>query len=144
MFDRKLSGVCAEFENILTRNGWLRVSDKYCMKGTICYEMVFQALHGRVTVRASYVERSEDEDPSYFGILNLFAYIPGHRSPLYAHPIANDMLIAVEHAEDNLLTIGIPFLTGYTFHGQANNMSKNNALRKKYSLDILNTESSDD
>ena len=48
-----------------------------------------------------------------------------------------EMQLAIEHAENNLLTIGMPFVPDYKFNGKnkANKKRRNDSLRKQYGLD---------
>lgn len=50
-----------------------------------------------------------------------------------------DILYALESAEDNLLSIGIPFSPRYKFHGsnRANKKRRNDSLRRRLNLDYL-------
>lgn len=59
--------------------------------------------------------------------------------PPYEEHALEDMLTAIEYAEDNLLKIGMPFVPDYKFHGKnkANKKRRNDKLRKLYGLDEL-------
>lgn len=59
-------------------------------------------------------------------------------SPPYSERDLNDMIYAIEMAEENLLKIGMPFTPDYKFHGnKANRKRRNDKLRKLYNLDEL-------
>jgi hypothetical protein len=52
------------------------------------------------------------------------------------------MIQAIINAEENLLTIGMPFTKDYQFHGKnvANKIRRNNRLRRMYNLDEKEAE----
>jgi len=59
-------------------------------------------------------------------------------SPPYSENDLEDMMCAIELAEENLLKIGMPFTPDYKFHGnKANRRRRNDKLRRLYNLDEL-------
>lgn len=56
--------------------------------------------------------------------------------PPYEEKALTDMITAIKFAEDNLLSIGMPFAPDYRFHGNAaNKRRRNDKLRRLYNLE---------
>lgn len=73
----------------------------------------------------------------HYGVLWLDA-VKYECDPPYSENDLEDMLCALELAEENLLTIGMPFTPDYRFHGnKANRKRRNDKLRKLYNLEEL-------
>lgn len=78
----------------------------------------------------------------HYGVLWLEAVYENERNNCYSYGDLEDMMCAIECAEENLLTIGMPFTEGYRFHGRnkANKKRRNDKLRRIYGLAELERE----
>lgn len=128
------SAVGKRFWDTLNHNGWLIVieSDKpefydtYTMKFLLRYETLCFA-------RVSTDRNGMDLD-GHMGVLWIDAAYE-YGSP-YTYESLSEMIEAIECAESNLLTIGVPFTAGYRFHGEGVNekQERNRKLREEWKL----------
>lgn len=72
----------------------------------------------------------------HYGVLWLEAVYENEHNGCLSWEDMQDMMCAIECAEQNLLTIGMPFTEDYKFHGRnkANMKRRNEKLRKMYGL----------
>ena len=127
---------------IMGQNGWkwrCYQNDEY-NSGTDDYECYTMEIHGEYStlVRAcvSEYQRHLAVD-GHYGILWL--EVADYESdPPHSERDLYDMIYALELAEENLLTIGMPFVPDYKFHGNRHNRQlRNDKLRHIYNLDEL-------
>lgn len=126
-------------ESILGRNGWLYIRDKECLEEFQYYQMTFQTYYCRATVRALFPKSESGEDEWDFSLVSFEVQSAEDAGPFFHSDVVGGMLQACEFAEDNLLTIGIPFNNHYYFHGSnaEDKKCRNTALRKEYGLDNI-------
>lgn len=96
------------------------------------------------TVRAVVAEHSKHlVIDGHYGVLWLDA-AKYENDPPYEENALTDMITAIKFAEDNLLTIGMPFTPDYRFHGNvANKRRRNEKLRRLYNLEELERSEKD-
>lgn len=130
--------------HILGGNGWkwrhYNTDEVIQMDDTedyFVYTMEFLGTY-HTLVRAVVAEHSKHLCiDGHYGVLWLDA-VKYECDPPYSENDLEDMLCALELAEENLLTIGMPFTPDYKFHGNAaNRKRRNDKLRKLYNLDEL-------
>ena len=121
---------------ILECNGWLWTMDRELSDEFILYQMTFQT-YCRTIVRAYFSKAEIGDEKGDFGICSLDAQSVEDNGPFFERSVIEGILQACDFAEDNLLTIGIPFCKRYYFHSGniANKNSRNAALRRKFGLD---------
>lgn len=80
----------------------------------------------------------------HYGVLWLAA-VKYECDPPHSANDLEDMLAAIEFAEDHLLRIGMPFTADYQFRGRnkANKKRKNDKLRQLYNLEELEKKGKD-
>lgn len=133
--------------DILCSNGWTPAEDG-CNKrtrngdgisGEFFYSRFFCHDVATVQIIVSCEPRDLDEVLG-FGVCDIS--ITEYSSKYFSMEVVKDMERILKNAEDNLVKIGIPFVSGYEFHSRkaANNTRRNEALRKKYHLDLLEDE----
>lgn len=132
--------------HILCRNGWKwhsLLSDPLCEDNDeyFCYTNTFLGLYStkiRACVSTHIKHLCID---GHYGVLWLEAVEYENDPPHSAHDL-EDMLYAIELAEDHLLKIGMPFTADYEFRGRnkANKKRRNDKLRRLYNLDELEKE----
>lgn len=126
-----------DFGTILERNGWKENEETEDVKNTHYYEMTLLSNNYNTTVRIWISESKETNDINgRYGVWEI--EISDYEYPKFPfdESALKDMLYAIELAENNLLTIGIPFSPTYRFHGRnaANKKRRNKTLRKKFNL----------
>jgi hypothetical protein len=133
--------------HILGHNGWewlhyekdmLSITTDYDQ-----YKAVFLGGVYRSTVVAIVsTYRKHLELDGHYGVLWLEAVYENERDGCYSIDDMEDMIQAIINAEENLLTIGMPFTKDYQFHGKnvANKIRRNNRLRRMYKLDEKEAE----
>lgn len=75
----------------------------------------------------------------HYGVMWLEAIYENDRNGCLSYEDMEDMQSAIVYAEENLLTIGMPFTPDYMFHGtNSEEMKKRNGeLRELYNMDEL-------
>lgn len=130
---------------ILGRNGWQFVRSG--AKETLiddygAYKAVFLGRMYESTVYAVISQYKKDlELDGHYGVLWLeAAYEYNHRT--FTWNDLEDMEEAIKAAEENLLTIGMPFSKTYRFHGEDKERMerRNEEVRAIYNLDELEEE----
>ena len=132
----------ADFHRLLGENGWKwrhYYDDPIIqMDNTDDYFVYTLEILGeyRTTVRAVVAECEKHlHVDGHFGVLWIDAAMY-ECDPPYSERDLNDMIFAIEKAEENLLRIGMPFTPDYRFHGnRANRQRRNEKLRKLYNLE---------
>lgn len=126
---------------ILSENGWewkSFESDKPSTSTEFCqYTMRILGNSFSSTVVAIVSQYSEHLSlDGHYGVLWLEAKYECDRNGYLSWGDIEDMMCAIESAEENLLTIGMPFTKDYEFHGRnkANMKRRNEKLRKMYGL----------
>ena len=126
--------------HILCHNGWEWLCyDKDKLSNATEYEQYAAEFLGdsySSTVVAIVSQRPEHLNlDGCYGVLWLEAIYENDRNGL-SYGDMEDMMSAIENAEGNLLTIGMPFTEGYQFHGRnkANRKRRNDKLRRLYGL----------
>lgn len=127
--------------HILGHNGWewlvydndkISVTDDYCQ-----YKAIFLGNLYSSTVVAIVSAHPQDLSlDGHYGVLWLEAKYENDRNGCYSWGDMEDMMSAIENAEENLLMIGMPFTEDYEFHGRnrANKKRRNDKLRRIYAL----------
>ena len=129
---------------ILSSNGWKwhhYADDPVIqMDSSEDYDSYTLDILGEYTSKVRAVVSSHDKHlcvDGHFGVLWL-DIVEYECKPPYSSGSLEDMQFAIELAEDNLLTIGMPFTPGYEFHGNIEEKVKvNNELREFYNLNEL-------
>jgi len=106
-----------EWLHLFCYNGWKWIIDyqEKC-EGYINYQMTLLAGQYDCTITAFVSEHFEGIDASGdIGVSWLESSYEYERGT-YAYNDLEDMLIGLEHAEKNLVTLGIPFTRDYKFH----------------------------
>ncbi len=125
---------------ILGENGWVWqcYSDDPYHADTEDYECYTISILGEyhTTVRACVAQAPDHLAVNgHYGVLWLEAADYECSGP-YSEDDLQDMIYALHKAEDNLLTIGMPFCPDYTFYkDNGNRKKKNEKLRRKYNLE---------
>lgn len=126
------------FYELFYSNGWLRTQPTY---DYATYKMQLYADYKY----ECYAQVSENEDhlnnSGYYGI-NWIDVKPLDFDIPYGLNELEDMKEAIIVAENNLLTIGVPFIEDYAFNGRnaANKKRRNDALRRKLKIEELEKE----
>lgn len=150
---------CLEYDKydpftILTKNGWKWLHytdatgrrdwrDGYCFEAEQDtgdqYVLTLLDRGYETTVRAVVSCRPKHlELDGHYGVLWVDA-VEYESDPPYSVEDLEDMISAIELAEENLLRIGMPFTDGRSFHGSKAEIEakiqRNNELRERYKLD---------
>ena len=127
--------------HILCHNGWKWLCyDDDKLSITTEYEQYAAEFLGdsySSTVVAIISQRPEHLDlDGHYGVLWLEAVYENDRNGCLSWGDMEDMMCAIECAEENLLMCGMPFTPGYDFHGRnkANMKRRNDKLRRLYNL----------
>lgn len=131
----KITGYLDAFA-MFERNGWdhdFKRSEENNFESDFYYMDIIIGYTTRVTVEFVKDYRGLDIASS-FGVVGLSG---NYEYTDMAFGEIEDMLEAMEHAEDNLLNNGIPFIKDYEFHGKNKKQKalKNQRLRKKLHLE---------
>ena len=127
---------------ILCHNGWkwLRY-DKDMISTTTEYdqyaaEFLGSAYSSTVVAIISTIPEHLNLD-GHYGVLWLEAVYENERDGCLSWGDMEDMMCAIECAEENLLMCGMPFTPDYCFHGRnkANMKRRNEKLRRLYNLE---------
>lgn len=131
----KITGYLDAFA-MFERNGWnydLKQSEENNFESVFYYMDIIIEYKTRVT--AEFVKEYRGLNiASSFGVVGLYG---NYEYTDMTFGEIEDMLEAMEHAEDNLLNNGIPFIKDYKFHGKNKKQKalKNQRLRKKLHLE---------
>lgn len=131
----KITGYLDAFA-MFERNGWnydLKQSEENHFESVFYYMDITIEYKTRVT--AEFVKEYRGLNiASSFGVVGLYG---NYEYTDMTFGEIEDMLEAMEHAEDNLLNNGIPFIKDYKFHGKNKKQKalKNQRLRKKLHLE---------
>ena len=131
----KITGYLDDFA-MFERNGWnydLKQSEENLFESVFYYMDIIIEYKTRVT--AQFVKEYRGLNiASSFGVVGLYGNYE-YTDMIFGE--IEDMLEAMEHAEDNLLNNGIPFIKDYKFHGKNKKQKalKNQRLRKKLHLE---------
>lgn len=130
--------------HILEYNGWkwLHYNDELLSTTTeyTQYKADFLGCFYSSTVVAIVADLPEHlELDGHYGVLWLEAIYENERDGCLSYNDMVDMQCAISHAENNLLSIGMPFVPDYKFHDKnhANMKRKNDKLRRLYGLEEL-------
>lgn len=126
---------------ILSENGWEWKSFERDMPSTstdFCqYTMIVLGNSYSSTVVAIVSQYREHlQLDGHYGVLWLEAKYEYDRNGCLSWGDMEDMMCAIENAEENLLTIGMPFTEDYQFHGRniSGKKRRNAKLRQMYGL----------
>ena len=122
---------------VLHNNGWQWLEDDQSDYTTFMLTILVTYkvnIYARVSMHNKHLQLD-----GHYGVLWLDAEYEYNDRPL-SYTELDEMLYAIEQAEDNLIRIGMPFTEDYKFHsndGRVRNRlaSKNKTLRKKLNLE---------
>ncbi len=133
--------------HILERNGWKWLCyDADKLSSTDDYEQyacnILGAEYESTIVAIISCRPDHLQLDGHYGVLWLEAIYENERRGCLSYHDMKDMQTAIIHAEQNLLTIGMPFTKDYRFHGRnkANMVRRNEKLRRMYNLEELESE----
>lgn len=134
--------VHSRFFNTFTKNGWsLGIGDADDYSN---YHMTIVADYNCECYARAATRKSQLSSNGHYGVA--WIEVSYESEVPYSEYELKNMLYAIELAENNLLTIGIPFCPDYTFMGRdaANKSRRNRRIRREWELDEKEAQRNDD